>query len=88
MFDAFSRRIVFFPVRNRRIQAALRPWEMTVASAAPCTPMPKTKMNTGSRMILATAPKSTVIMPILPKPWLLIKLFIPSPTITNTLPSR
>ena len=63
-------------------------WEMMVARAAPRTSMRKPKMNTGSRMMLATAPRSTVCIPIRPNPWELIKAFIPSPIITNTLPSR
>ena len=32
--------------------------------------------------------KEPVIIPILPNPWELMKLFIPSPTITKTLPQR
>ena len=38
--------------------------------------------------MLVTAPSSTVIMPLRPKPWALMKLFIPRLIITNTLPHR
>ena len=55
-----------FPVRKRSTHAAERNCEMTVASAAPCTPMFRTKINTGSRAMLTTAPSSTVIIPMRP----------------------
>ena len=34
------------------------------------------------------APKRTVIIPMVPKPWELIKLFIPRPVITKRFPMR
>ena len=37
-------------------------WPMTVAMAAPATPMSNTKMNTGSRMMLMMAPRPWVYM--------------------------
>ena len=43
-------------------------WLRTVASAAPFTPMPRTKIKIGSRMILITAPMTVVIILILAKP--------------------
>ena len=88
MAGSFSFKMVFLPVRNLSTQKADRNWEMIVASAAPLTPMPNTKINSGSRTIFATAPRSTVYMPMRPNPWEFIKLFMPSPIITNTLPSR
>ena len=88
MVSRFSRRMLLSLNRNLSTHAADKNWEMIVARAAPRTSMRKPKMNTGSRMMLATAPRSTVCIPIRPKPWELIKAFIPSPIITNTLPSR
>ena len=61
---------------------------MIVARAAPCTPNLKEKIKIGSKIILTTAPINTVNIPILAKPWLLIKLFIPKPIKTNTVPNR
>ena len=50
----------------RRVPASSRKkltaWLRLVASAAPATPMPKVKMNTGSKMMLSTAPE---VMPIM-----------------------
>ena len=84
-----SRRIkAFFPRRKEKAHSADKNWEMMVARAAPCTPMSKTKMKRGSRTMLVTAPMSTVIIPLRPKPWALINWFIPRLTMTNTLPSR
>ena len=45
---------------------------MTVASAAPATPISRAKINTGSRIILHTAPMIMEYMPTLGKPWALI----------------
>ena len=61
---------------------------MTVATAAPLTPIPSPKIRTGSRMILRTAPRSTVSIPVFPNPCALIKLFMPRLTITNSVPHR
>ena len=88
MEDGRRRSSAFLPQRNATAHSAERNCEITVASAAPCTPMPSAKINTGSRMIFTTAPSSTVIMPMLPKPWALMKLFMPSPSITNTVPHK
>ena len=52
-------------------------WEITVATAAPATPMSKTKMNNGSRAMLSTAPSMTVAIPSPEKPWQIKKLFMP-----------
>ena len=39
-------------------------WEMTVAIAAPATPIPKMKMKIGSKIRFVTAPIATVNMPV------------------------
>ena len=88
MVETLSFKIALSPVRNFKIHAADRNWEITVARAAPWTSMLKTKIKIGSRMMLVTAPRSTVIMPTFPKPWELTKAFIPRPVITKTLPRR
>ena len=59
-----------------------------VANAAPRTPMPSPKMKMGSRMALITAPITVVIMPILGKPWALMKPFMPVVTMEKAVPSR
>ena len=58
--------------RNPTTQQALTPWEMTVAAAAPCTPMRKPKMNSGSRMMFSTAPMSTEHIAARACPWAVI----------------
>ena len=50
---------------------------MTVAMAAPATPIWKTKMKSGSRRIFRIAPMTTVAMPRPENPWAMRKLFIP-----------
>ena len=79
-------RRVCFPVRKRRIQIAPTDWLSTVASAAPCTPIPRAKMKIGSRMMLMTAPITVVSMLIFAKPWVVMKGFMPSTIITKTVP--
>ena len=86
--EVLSLKIALLPVKNFTIQTAESSWERIVASAAPCTPMCKVKIKMGSRIILAIAPSSTVIIPIVPKPCELMKLFIPRPIITKILPRR
>ena len=54
--------------RNPTAKAQESIWAMTVAMAAPATPMSKTNINIGSRTILATAPMSTVAIPMVEKP--------------------
>ena len=72
MEERRMRRMVPLPVRKRKVQAAEAAWEMTVAMAAPCTPMSSAKMKMGSRMIFKTAPISVVTMPMRAKPWALM----------------
>ena len=78
--------IVCLPVRKRRTNAALTACEITVASAAPCTSMWKTKMNSGSSSVFSTAPISTVIIPALEKPCAVMNGFKPRDSCTNTVP--
>ena len=77
---------VCFPVRKRMTHTAEIACEITVASAAPCTPMPNTKIKTGSKMILQTAPIRTVFIPTLENPCVLIKEFNPIVSMTNKVP--
>ena len=79
---------VRLPRRKDTAQTVEKNWAMMVAKAAPCTPMSSRKMKMGSSTMLVTAPSNTVIMPLRPKPWALMKLFIPRLIITNTLPHR
>ena len=88
MAEGRSFSMVRLPVRKARIHRADSICERMVARAAPLTPMWKTKIKTGSSTILVTAPKSTVIIPTVPKPWELIKLFMPRPVMTKILPMR
>ena len=76
----------FFPRRKETAHTAERNWERMVARAAPCTPMPNTKIKMGSSTMLVTAPMSTVIMPLRPKPWALMNWFMPRLIMTNILP--
>ena len=91
----FSRRIyfllilrwVFFPIRKASTHMQDRAWERTVARAAPRTPIPNVKIKIGSRIILVTAPISTESIPVLAKPWAVIKEFIPRVIWTKIVPS-
>ena len=50
---------------------------MTVAMAAPVTPIWRTKIKSGSRRIFRTAPITTVAIPRPENPWAIKKLFMP-----------
>ena len=63
------------------------PCDIMVASAAPETPISNTNMNSGSSTMLATAPMSTVYMPVFAKPCAVMKAFIPSVSCTNMVPT-
>ena len=68
---AFIRRstgMSIFPATKATTKAALAAWEITVAMAAPRTPMSKTKMNSGSRAMFSAAPNITDAIPILANP--------------------
>ena len=86
IFSFFSRSMVLGPVRNRSTQTQERHWEIMVARAAPRTPIFSAKINSGSSTILATAPISTVRIPIWAKPCAVMKAFMPSVNCTNTVP--
>ena len=83
-----SRIIVFLPVRKVNVHKAAINCEMTVARAAPRTPMPSKKIKTGSNSRLQTAPMETVSMPVFAKPCALINEFKPRLNITKTEPHR
>ena len=84
--DSRSFRRARLPVRNFSTHTAEQAWEITVASAAPCTPISSRKMKMGSSTMLTTAPTATVIMPIRLKPWALMKGFIPRLIMTKRVP--
>ena len=88
IFFSRSRSTARWLVRNPSTHAAEQPWAITVAKAAPCTPIPAAKIKMGSSMILMIAPNPTVIIPIFPNPWDVIKGFIPRPIMTSTVPSK
>ena len=87
MLHARRRRVVFLPNRKASTQAQDMAWEMMVASAAPCTPIPRAKIKMGSRMMLAAAPMSTESMPVWAKPWAVINMFMPSVSCTKMVPT-
>ena len=66
------RHFVLGPVRKRSTHAADTAWESMVARAAPRTPRPSPKMNTGSSSVFSPAPMRTVFMLTVVKPWAVI----------------
>ena len=48
-------------------------WEITVARAAPRTPMWNPKIKTGSRIMLEIAPINTESIPVFANPWAVMK---------------
>ena len=77
-----------FRSRKRSTYAADKNWESTVAIAAPLIPSPNTKINSGSRIRLATAPIATDSIPVVAYPCALINGFIPVAIIDGTVPIR
>ena len=67
---------------------ALQACEITVAKAAPFTPMSSQKIKIGSRMIFRKAPISTEPMAIAGRPWALMKEFSPVEISTKIVPSK
>ena len=67
--------MLFEDLKKLIIYAALVNWLIIVAMAAPLTPMPNPKINTGSSIILQTAPISMEYMAALGLPSALIRLF-------------
>lgn len=61
---------------------------MTVARAAPFTPMSIPKMKTGSRIRFVSAPMTVESIAIPGRPWALMKEFRPVAIWTNTVPVR
>ena len=88
MYRSRSFRMARLPVRNLSTHTAEQAWAMMVARAAPRTPMSRAKMKMGSSTMFTMAPSPTVIMPVAPKPWDVMKGFMPRPIMTNTVPSR
>ena len=67
----FLRRIFRFvrlPKMNHSTHAKDANWLMTVASAAPRTPMPRVKMNSGLSAMFSAAPSIVVAIAVLAKP--------------------
>ena len=81
--DSVARRLH----RNHSTNAQEIICEITVASAAPRTPMERPKMKIGSSTMLHTAPMATVSMPVLAKPCAVMKAFSPIVSCTNSVPS-
>ena len=88
IFRTLSRRIARRPVRKRSTHRAEHPWAITVARAAPRTPIPIPKIKMGSSTMFTKAPSPTVIIPTPPNPWAVMKGFIPRPIITKIVPRR
>ena len=80
--------MAFLPVRKRSTHSAITNWLITVASAAPRTSIFSAKMNTGSRIRLSTVPISTVPMPVVANPCMLMNGFIPRLIIVKAVPIR
>ena len=85
---AWRRSRVRLPSRKVSTHTAETPWAMTVARAAPFTPMPKPKMNTGSSTMFTPAPTSTVAMEKVEKPWVVMKVLSPREICTKMVPHR
>ena len=81
-------KVAFREVRKRTTHKALHACEIIVAKAAPFTPMPNTKINSGSRPMFSNAPIMTEHMAMPGRPWVLMKVFSPTETSTNNVPSR
>ena len=77
---------VFLPRRNARTHTQDTACDITVATAAPLTPMLSAKINRGSSTMFNTAPMSTVYMPVLAKPCAVMKAFRPSVICTKIVP--
>ena len=77
----------FDSARNSTAHSAERNCEITVATAAPLTPIPNTKMNSGSSATFVTAPITTVSIAVAEKPCAVMKLLSPTDSSANTLPS-
>ena len=72
--------IVLFPNKNLSTNIADTNCEVTVASAAPLTPILNPNIKIGSSIIFSPAPIATVTIPIVVNPCVLIYGFIPTAT--------
>ena len=88
MLDGLNRMALRPETRNRMIHTDEINWAITFATAAPFTPQPSTKMNTGSRMMLVPVPISTEVIATVVLPCAEMKLLSPSVSCTNTVPTR
>ena len=86
MFFTLRRSLVRLPVKKRSTHTAPTAWLMTVAVAAPRTPILRAKIRMGSRMMLHTAPITVVIMLNVAKPWVVTKGFMPITMSTKMVP--
>jgi len=78
---------ILFPLKNKKANKNERNWAITVAQAAPATPILNPKIKTVSRIIFVIAPMITVNIPIVAKPWQVIKKFKPIAIIAKKLPN-
>ena len=67
-FLSLNLRIEFLLHKKLTTQMQEKAWEIIVASAAPLTPISRTKMKTGSKTMLDTAPINTESIPCFAKP--------------------
>ena len=88
MYANVRRSVSFFERSARTTNSALANWLMTVAIAAPCTPMPKVNMNRGSSPMFSAAPTMTDIIAIRLLPCAVRKVLRPVASCTNSVPVR
>ena len=72
--------------KNHSTNAQEQACEMTVAMAAPLTPMLNRKMKMGSRMMFITAPMMVESIASLAKPWQVMNCPSPAVRMANTVP--
>ena len=82
------RQLILGPAKKSSTQIIEASWLMTVAMAAPCTPIPNTKMNRGSSTRFSAAPSRVVPIPIRGWPSALMKPFRPVASMVQGVPSR
>ena len=87
-FSRRRRRSVLFPVRKRSTHTHESPCDRIVASAAPRTPIPSAKMNTGSSAMFSAAPSTTSRIACAAKPCAMIIWFSPAASSAKTVPVR
>ena len=74
--------------RKYKTYPADKHWDKTVAIAAPRIPRLSIKMKSGSRTILAMAPITTEIIPVVAYPCALMNGFIPVAIMEGKVPIR